>query len=357
MRVRSGAHSWGAGLRTWTVAGGLVLALVAGAAAPAGAAEIDDLRNAVTSARAAADAAAQRYTDAENHLEALGIEIEGLQREIDLNRERATALKAITRERAVEAYKRRGVDVSGFSLTDPLLRVRREKLLQNTNARDNSSVDKLEVLNESLADREQEVHDLRDQARAARDRLAAEQTELETQLRASQQALGAFEERLRREEAARQERERALLAAQRASTARSYSGAYVATGLVCPIRGPLSFVDSWGAPRATTGVHQGVDLMNPRGTPNVAVVGGRAEMHTGGTSGLGVWLYGDDGNLYYYFHLDAYEGGARRVQPGEVVGYTGNTGDASGGATHTHFEIHPGGGPAVNPYPTVAAIC
>jgi len=80
-------------------------------------------------------------------------------------------------------------------------------------------------------------------------------------------------------------------------------------------------------------------------------------MHTGGISGLGVWLYGDDGNLYYYFHLDRYEGGDRRVQQGDVVGYTGNTGDASGGATHTHFEIHPGGGPAVNPYPTVVAIC
>jgi murein DD-endopeptidase MepM/ murein hydrolase activator NlpD len=97
--------------------------------------------------------------------------------------------------------------------------------------------------------------------------------------------------------------------------------------------------------------------MSPRGTPNVAVIGGRVEMHTGGISGNGVWLYGDDGNLYYYFHLDAYEGGARQVKQGDVVGYTGNTGDASGGATHTHFEVHPGGGPAVNPYPTVVAIC
>jgi murein DD-endopeptidase MepM/ murein hydrolase activator NlpD len=338
-------------------AGGLVLALVAGFAAPAGAAEIDDLRNAVTSARAAANAATHRYADAENHVEALGIEIESLQREIAANRERVAELKAITRVRAVEAYKRRGVDVAGFSFRDPLLRARREKLLEQTNARDDAAAGKLEVLNESLADKEQEIHDLRDQARAARDRLAEEQAALESELRASQQALAAFEERLRREEAARQERERALLAAQRASAARSYSGSYVATGLVCPIRGPVSFVDSWGAARATTGSHQGVDLMNPRGTPNVAVVSGRAEMRTGGTSGLGVWLYGDDGNLYYYFHLEAYEGAPRRVQQGEVVGYTGNTGDASGGATHTHFEIHPGGGPAVNPYPTVVAIC
>ena len=348
---------WGRGGLVLGIAVGLVVALLVAAAPAARAAEIDDLRTAVTSARAAADAATQRYADAENHVEALGIDIEALQREIDVNRERVADLRVITRDRAVAAYKRRGIDLGEFSVTNPMRRARREKLLQETNARDISAANKLEALNDALADREEELRDLREQARAARDRLAAEQLEVEAQLRTAKQALDAFEERLRREEAARQERERALLAAQRASTARAYSGAYVATGLVCPIRGPVSFVDSWGAPRATTGSHQGVDLMSPRGTPNVAVVSGRAEMRTGGTSGLGVWLYGDDGNLYYYFHLEAYAGSPRQVQQGEVVGYTGNTGDASGGATHTHFEIHPGGGPAVNPYPTVVAIC
>src|SRR5262245_48696476 len=177
----------------WCGVGGLVLALVAGAAAPAGADQIDDLRNAVTDARAAADAATQRYTEAENHLEALGIEIDSLQREIDTNRERVASLKAIARDRAVTAYKRRGVDVGSFSVRDPLVRVRREKMLQETNARDSAAVNKLESLNDALADREQELHDLREQARAARDRLAVEQSDLEAQLRASQQALGAFE--------------------------------------------------------------------------------------------------------------------------------------------------------------------
>jgi murein DD-endopeptidase MepM/ murein hydrolase activator NlpD len=200
----------------------------------------------------------------------------------------------------------------GSRFTEPLRRFRRQKLLEQTNARDDAARRQARSAQRVLADREQELHELRLEARAARDRLAAEQADLESQLRASQQALDAFEERLRREEAARQERERALLCGPaRVDGTQLLRRVRRHLQLICPIRGPVSFVDSWGAARrATTGVHQGVDLMNPRGTPNVAVVSGRVEMHTGGISGLGVWLYGDDGNLYYYFHLDQYEGGA-----------------------------------------------
>lgn len=97
--------------------------------------------------------------------------------------------------------------------------------------------------------------------------------------------------------------------------------------------------------------------MSPFGTPNVAVVSGTVSHKTGNLAGLSVYLYGDDGNTYYYFHLQSYEGGPRRVSQGEVVGYTGDTGNARGGAPHTHFEYHPGGGGAVNPYPLVRPVC
>lgn len=346
--------------RRWKAA--LLVAAVAAAGvaarpAPSGAAEIDDLRAAITAAREAATQATQRYMETVNRLEGIEVEIAAAEREIAANRETAARLAGLARDRAVVAYTRREVDGAALDLGRPLDRLRGQKMLQQANARDDAAIARLAVATEAIASREAELRTLRVDAREARDRLAVEQADLDKRLQSAQQALAAFEERIRREEAARQEQERARLAAQRASSARDYGNAYVATGLICPIRGPLSFIDSWGFPRATTGWHQGVDLMTPRGTPNVAVVAGDVKMRTGGTSGLGAWLYGDDGNLYYYFHLEAYEGDSRRVQQGDVLGYAGNTGDASGGAVHTHFEIHPGGGPAVNPYPSVLQVC
>jgi murein DD-endopeptidase MepM/ murein hydrolase activator NlpD len=323
----------------------------------AGADTIDDLRDAVIAARQAADAATARYAEAENHLGVLETEIAALEQQIETDKTQIGTLRAIAQRRAVAAYTRRGVDLPFQLDGDPLDRVRREKMLQEANARDDDAVARLGTLTAELTLQQETLRDRRNETREARDRFQADAEVVQEQLVVAQRALSAFEEQLRREEAARQERERAALAAPRASTTRDYVGAYVANSLICPIRGPVSFVDSWGAPRATTGSHQGVDLMSPRGTPDVAVVSGNVEMHGGSVSGLGVWLRGDDGNLYYYFHLDAYEGGPRHVSQGDVVGYVGNTGDASGGATHTHFEIHPGGGPAVNPYPSVARVC
>jgi murein DD-endopeptidase MepM/ murein hydrolase activator NlpD len=131
------------------------------------------------------------------------------------------------------------------------------------------------------------------------------------------------------------------------------------SGWQCPVRGTLSFVDSWMAPRPGGRSHQGVDIMSPRGTPVVLPVGGRTSFRTGGIGGLTFSLNGDDGNYYYGAHMDSYAGLADGWYPaGTVVGYVGDTGDARGTGTHLHFEIHLGGyGNAVNPYPTTRAGC
>jgi murein DD-endopeptidase MepM/ murein hydrolase activator NlpD len=266
-------------------------------------------------AQRAADSAAASYEEAQVRVGEIDAEIRQLEEQI-------AALKAAAQRRAVTAYKDTGSGADLFTASDaPIDAARREKLLDEANASDNDAVTRLARLQEALDARRADEQAALDKFREQAARLAA-----------AQKAQGGY--------------------------ARDNSPSPVsADGLICPVRGPVSFVDSWHDARPGGRAHEGVDLMAPRGTPNVAVVSGSVTMKSGGISGNGVHLQGDNGNLYYYFHLDAYEGGARQVTQGEVIGYTGNTGDASGGATHTHFEVHPGGGGAVNPYPVVRPIC
>jgi len=126
--------------------------------------------------------------------------------------------------------------------------------------------------------------------------------------------------------------------------------------LPCPVQGGATLMNDWGFPRSGGRFHEGNDLFAPRGRPVVAVVSGTVTQVTGRIGGLQVKLAGDDGVSYYYTHLDTF-GKAGRVSAGDVVGTVGNSGNAAGGPTHVHFEVHPGGGAAVNPYPRIASAC
>jgi peptidoglycan LD-endopeptidase LytH len=127
----------------------------------------------------------------------------------------------------------------------------------------------------------------------------------------------------------------------------------------CPVSKPYSFTDSWGAPRSGGRAHKGTDIMNPMGNQVHAIVDGVISRQSySSLGGISLYLQGVDGNEYYYAHLSRYASSTgQRVKAGELIAYNGATGNAAWSGPHVHFEVHPGGGAPVNPYPYVKGAC
>lgn len=140
--------------------------------------------------------------------------------------------------------------------------------------------------------------------------------------------------------------------------------------LIFPVVGPSTFIDDYGAPRAS-GSHDGVDIMARKKSLLVAVEPGKVSFWTSSwRAGCMLYLHGKSGTTYLYVHLNndrtmandnkggckpgvAYAQGLKsgaRVAAGQPIGYLGDSGDADGIASHLHFEVHPRGKGSVNPY-------
>jgi hypothetical protein len=140
--------------------------------------------------------------------------------------------------------------------------------------------------------------------------------------------------------------------------------------IVFPVLGSAEFSNDFGAPRPQ-GPHQGIDILAPRHALALAVEPGRVRFYTGSSrAGCMLYLDGASGTTYLYIHLNndlterndnrgscvngvAFPRGLKsgaRVAAGQPVGFVGDSGDADGVHPHLHFERHPQGGRATNPY-------
>ena len=130
---------------------------------------------------------------------------------------------------------------------------------------------------------------------------------------------------------------------------------------VFPVQGRCWFGDTWQAPRSGGRLHEGVDVIAARGNLLYAAVSGRISKiyvdSPGSLAGNGLRIAQDNGTYITYLHMDTIAPGIGLGVPvtaGQVVGTLGSTGNAA--TPHLHFEVHPGGGAAVNPFPLVKPI-
>jgi murein DD-endopeptidase MepM/ murein hydrolase activator NlpD len=264
-----------------------------------------------------ANGAAARYSEIETRYSVLDDQVAALEQKIQAGEARRAELRSMAQRRAAVAYKNAGADLGVLlEAKNPSEGARSTALLDRANEVDNRLAADLGALNAQLT--------------AQRDQLTGQRKDRQ----------GALDQ----------------LNGIDATFAGLAAGGPVQIigGMACPIPG-AAFTDDWGQPRGGGRTHQGNDLHAPSGVPELAIVSGNVTYGNGGGGGMGAYIAGDDGNRYIYYHLSQYVGPPRHVTPGEVIGKVGATGDATG--PHLHFEIHPLGGPAVDPYPTLVKIC
>ena len=142
-----------------------------------------------------------------------------------------------------------------------------------------------------------------------------------------------------------------------AARARALFAPLNGASLQMPVVGitPAHLANSWGDARdGGRRRHKGIDIFAPKGTGVVAVADGIisyiGEQPKGG---LCLWLATENGQSFYYAHLDRWASGlfeGMEVRSGDLLGYVGNTGNARTTPPHLHFGVNDND-EMVNPYP------
>jgi murein DD-endopeptidase MepM/ murein hydrolase activator NlpD len=119
------------------------------------------------------------------------------------------------------------------------------------------------------------------------------------------------------------------------------------SGLVIPVAGirPEQLQNTFDDARSEGRRHDAIDIIAPRGTPVLAAADGRIiKLFQSVRGGITLYQLGaDDRTVYYYAHLERYADGLSEghfARRGETIAYVGDTGNATPGNYHLHFQIY-----------------
>ncbi|QGV78984.1 M23 family metallopeptidase [Streptomyces ficellus] len=96
-------------------------------------------------------------------------------------------------------------------------------------------------------------------------------------------------------------------------------------------------------------LHTGIDFPVQYGTPVMAATDGTVRTQWNSAYGNMAIVTAKDGTETWYCHLSSTKIRSGEVKAGEVIAYSGNSGNSTG--PHLHFEVRPGGGAAIDPLP------
>ncbi|MFG3409105.1 peptidoglycan DD-metalloendopeptidase family protein [Streptomyces sp. NPDC048142] len=94
-------------------------------------------------------------------------------------------------------------------------------------------------------------------------------------------------------------------------------------------------------------VHSGIDFPVSYGTPVMAATDGTVRTQLNSAYGVMAIVTAADGTETWYCHLSSTKIRSGPVKAGDVIAYSGNSGNSTG--PHLHFEVRPGGGSAIDP--------
>ncbi|MFF3393714.1 M23 family metallopeptidase [Streptomyces sp. NPDC002669] len=95
--------------------------------------------------------------------------------------------------------------------------------------------------------------------------------------------------------------------------------------------------------------HTGIDFPVLQGTPVMAATDGTVRTQLNSAYGNMAIVTAADGTETWYCHLSSTKIRSGPVKAGDVIAYSGDSGNSTG--PHLHFEVRPGGGAAIDPLP------